>query len=250
MSLISNNKKAIFVRIPKTGSTSMYEYLCSESRYGFVEIMNDMENINISLASRIKEFVPIHSLDTYFKFCFVRNPWDRYVSAWKYLLKRRIIRHSFSSFVKEQTKNIRIDKFKKNIFWHSEISNIFQITDDKGEILVDFVGKFENLEEDFAFVCKKLCIPFTGLPHINRTNTRHYSDYYTEETKWIIAEKFKDDISAFGYEFEGDVWTKHDKSSFALQPGNMNMYLIQNNVLSYIPKKLRTFVRNFLRNIE
>ena len=115
---------------------------------------------------------------------------------------------SLSSFVKEPTRNIH-PKWKRFVVWHVMMSHINQVTDTEGNIMVDFVGKYENIEEDFAFVCRKLNTPFNGLPHRNRMNARHYSEYYTEETKRIIAERFKDDIAIFDYEFDGTTKKKN-----------------------------------------
>ncbi len=75
-------------------------------------------------------------------------------------------------------------------------------TDDRGNILVDFIGKFESLQEDWAMITQKLGIRDT-LPHKNQnsSNRKPYPEYYNERTKNIIADKFKVDIEYFGYTF-------------------------------------------------
>ena len=75
--------------------------------------------------------------------------------------------------------------------------------DPNGNVLADFIGKFERLDEDWAFVAKKLGVS-ENLPH-QRANprTRHYTEYYTPRTRDIIANKFKVDIERFDYEFAG-----------------------------------------------
>ena len=75
--------------------------------------------------------------------------------------------------------------------------------DPNGNVLADFIGRFERLQEDWAFVARKLRAPET-LPHTRENiRPRDYSEYYTSKTKRMIEEKFKVDIEVFGYHFEG-----------------------------------------------
>jgi hypothetical protein len=76
------------------------------------------------------------------------------------------------------------------------------ITDEKGDIIVDFVGRFENLQADFDTVCDEINLERQDLHHENRS--RHddtYRSYYDDETKAIVEDCFKADIEYFGYEF-------------------------------------------------
>jgi uncharacterized protein YpuA (DUF1002 family) len=104
---------------------------------------------------------------------------------------------SFEEFVKwiqnSSDTSIHASVHKNQLDW---------FTDKNGKIIVDFIGKFENLNNDFNIVKNKLNID-VQLPHSNITNLKkkHYTEYYTQKTRDIIAEKFKVDIEYFGYEF-------------------------------------------------
>jgi len=134
-----------------------------------------------------------------FKFCFVRNPWDRFLSCYLYLKSYgrrgpgdlhdgRIVNkfNGFDEFV------MSFDKIKSKFADRHFHQQVFFI--DKP---LDFIGRFENLQKDFDLVCDKIETPRQRIPHMNRSKPRQ--EYYTAETQKIVAELYKKDIEKFGY---------------------------------------------------
>ncbi len=74
------------------------------------------------------------------------------------------------------------------------------LVDESGNLLVDFVGKFENLDQDFQSICQKVGIS-ASLPHINKSKRTNYQDYYDAETRDLTARLYAEDIERFGYTF-------------------------------------------------
>ena len=142
--------------------------------------------------------------NTFYKFAFVRNPWDWQVSMYHFILQEPShVRHQL---VKSMA------SFEDYLDWVVDTKNPYargaskfqkdMVTDGEGNLIVDFVGRFETLEQDFHHICQVLNLE-ASLPHINRTSHRNFQDYYTERTRQLLGNHFKDDIELFGYTFDG-----------------------------------------------
>ena len=144
----------------------------------------------------LRERIPEQQFADCFKFAFVRNPWDWQVSLFHF---GRASRNT------HQVAEYRaLDGFDAYVHWRRERGQRSQksfISDKSGDIAVDFVGRFENLDCDFKVVCERLGIE-AKLPHLNASERTRYQDYYTPETRDIIGELFKEDIETFGYRFD------------------------------------------------
>lgn len=197
---INNKKKYIFIRTAKTGSTSLIQYLNFVDGHEPIilkEYPYDPNHIN---SDYIKNHYPEH-FKNFFTFAFVRNPWSRMVSIWKMNMVYHPGTPDFKQYVKSiPTLEWMPDKGnhqkKPREVWLHKYSSIYEFT--KG---CDFIGRLENLQQDFNIVCEKIGIPHIKLPHKNKTEHEHYTEYYNDETKQIVAEKYAKDIEYFGYEF-------------------------------------------------
>lgn len=195
--MIFHKHKCVFMHITKTGGTSI-ETKLSGSKPPPVRMKHlktppwiDKER-HMNVVNMVKTYGE-ESWENYFTFTFVRNPWDRMVSWFFWRKRMRTIPKdlTFSEFV--------ID-FK---FWHTDKTLPAQPQhswfDDKFKI--DFVGKFENLQDDFNKVCNTLNIKDTKLPHMYNTKHSHYSEYYDSETKKEVDRIWGIDAEIFKYKF-------------------------------------------------
>jgi hypothetical protein len=150
----------------------------------------------------------------YFKFAFVRNPWDRLVSCYMSKivmggpgLKMRNygdISLSRDMTFKEFAEAVcRIPDEESDPHFRSQHIVICDDSPGKG-ILADFVGRFENLEEDFGIVAKRLGLEI-NLPETvssaDLKGLRSYRDFYDERLAEIVGERYRDDAKVFGYSF-------------------------------------------------
>lgn len=144
-------------------------------------------------------------LNSFYKFTTTRNPWDRMISYYHHLVGD-FDEEKFKLFVNMgQCLDNEYGTDKPDFFREDLPYNLFSVSSWLGENanIYDFIIRFENLESDFKEVCEDLGVEHQELPHYNKTEGReHYSHYYNDETKNIVAENYADDIKTFGYEFE------------------------------------------------
>jgi chondroitin 4-sulfotransferase 11 len=207
--MISHDHKFAFIHIPRTGGTSIEKALGG-----------NIKGIHRG-PDRDKHGRPAQSKypkvwnDDYFRFVFVRNPWDRVVSAFFYDKclfecggraakgpnrgRRKTISElgaeGFNDFVKNHLNKRKgrgiLDRsvlYKRQAWWVKDFE-------------YDFIGKFEKLQLDFDKVCEKLKMPQQKLGNFNAMDRTKYKDYYDDEAAEIVAELYKKDIELFNYKF-------------------------------------------------
>jgi hypothetical protein len=150
----------------------------------------------------IKEKLENELFNSYYKFSFVRNPFDFLVSLYFYINPSK--RHRIRSMDKNM-------EFKEFVKWHISVNHPCQvdfITDpNDGKMLVDYIGRFETLEKDIAIIREKLKIRTGGRikhknPSIHRTS-KDYKVYYDEESRKLVENHYQRDLYLLGYSFNG-----------------------------------------------
>ena len=215
--LLSHRYNFLFVHIAKTGGTSARKalshhkwrdpyrlpmWLCSR--------MSGMSNHKLGCKfprhSKIiaaQEMLPKPFFDQLYKFAFVRNPWDLQVSSYHHIKRERPHLtegfEDFESFLKWKLNPER--PYQYHIDTSIELQSDYLI-DLHGKVLVDFIGRYENLAEDFAKACQTIGINGPELPHERKATDRDkYRNYYTDETQELVHQHFRSDIELFGYAF-------------------------------------------------
>ena len=202
--MISHQYKCIFIHIPRTAGTAIEEWICGDDWWN---IEKETKHL---LASQARELYKDH-WDSYFKFSFVRNPWDRMVSCLE----------SFEDFFKvAYAGTLDLEGYKKEFGYPLTIENDYRFTKRKDLQLakhqdhcvylnildeeLDFIGRFENLRKDIAFIKDRLKIEKDFSFKVKDVAPRRkgkYQDYYDGKSRKTVEDLFKNDIKAFGYEF-------------------------------------------------
>ncbi len=224
--------KCIFVHIPKTAGRSIEIFFMnrlnldrenSEHRAQLLIANNDdpargTEKLSHLSASEYVQCGHITAQDfsSFYKFSFVRNPWARLVSEYRY---RSFLSHkNFKDFVMNKLPSPGRDDKYRHI-----MSQTAMLYDQDGRLLVDYVGKFEKLQQDFEQVCKYMGFRNSALPHVNSSDKKsrelrrkarsflrrngeselgRYVDFYDMETREFVADLYHEDIMNFSYDFD------------------------------------------------
>ena len=193
------NPDAVFIWIPKSAGTSLWHAITGGTRNELLtpeQVKEEFSQRGIatfghqSYTELLDEGYVSQEYDKRaFKFCFVRNPFDRAVSLYEYLKKMSRLHHntSFRTFC-HLVRDRDFDSI--GLFNSRGISQCNQqvdwIRDRKGNQFVDFVGRFENLQADFESICLTLGLS-TQVGHLNKSERSQCADYYDEETTTIIG---------------------------------------------------------------
>jgi len=207
--MISHELKCIFVHIPKCGGTSIEDIIwpmprkVSDLWMGFI---NEYENkyqtggLQHLKGSQICQEVGQEVYNSYYKFSFVRNPWDKAVSQYMYIKERKDLLEFIGMTSKDPfIKYLNLIQKIKHVQWEEQFKFVL---DDNGELIVDYLGKLENFQEDVLVVLDKLKLDVDNIPHSKKTKRKSYDEYYDDESKELIRNMYKIDIETFGYTFD------------------------------------------------
>jgi len=218
--MICTSWKIIFIHIPKCGGTSIESVFHKPcSNVNIHGTLNNKPWWKHDTVRNIERRFP--ELENYYKFSVVRNPWSHTVSMYNYMWKssyewpcewrqnqsrrgttgREILSMNFKDWVTSkwfETPTLQ----SVNVTTHSPNglgSYSEYITGNNWSM--DYICRLETLQQDFDIVCDTIGHPQTTLPLLNSYTADHYSEYYDNDTREIVREKYAEDIDMFDYTF-------------------------------------------------
>jgi len=216
--LLSPKYNFLFIHIAKTGGSSiraaLQRYRWRDPAYLPMWLASRMSalaghrlGIKLPRHARViaaRELLPADFFCRLFKFAFVRNPWDLQVSSWHHVRRERpgLLRDcpDFDAFIRYKFES------EATLPYHLAITRFPQLdycVDLYGDMLLDFVGRYERLQADFTEVCRRLGLAGVRLPHKRRApSRREYRSYYSDASAEIVARAYVRDVEYFGYRFD------------------------------------------------
>lgn len=206
--IVSHKHRFIFVAIPKTGTHSVRQALREQlgpddieqvglfvnKRFPFQELAG-IKHGHLSLA-QVRPFLGEQVFVEYFKFAFVRNPFDRFVSYCAFMTRAN------DAFNRDPRAVMRHILFKVRPLGHI----LFQpqhrlLVDNDGTLLTDYIGRVEQMQASYDQVCARIGIPGTTLGQVNSSRRGSYRDYYDQTLIDGVAELYRRDLDLFDYQF-------------------------------------------------
>lgn len=186
--------KNLFIHIPKTGG---YTIRCTEGVTSYVH------HTASELSSRLPDF-----WERYI-FCMVRNPYDRFLSAFMYY-KQMQPGHMFWHIEMDRNCAIAVQdydtfedfvwdfsafRFRNRIHFLPQVDWV-QLGDTP---VMNYIGRFEDYDNSWRHICREIGIPYRRLPVVNKSRHAPWQEYYTRPMRIYVKDLFKEDFHAFGY---------------------------------------------------
>lgn len=205
--IVSFRHKFVFAAVPKTGTHAVRRALRRhmgpqdleqvglfvQSRFPIPELAR-IGHGHLSLA-QIRPYMTPQDFGGFFKFAFVRNPFDRFASYCSFVTREN------AEFDEDPKKVMRhfLDHppFQHVLFWPQHAF----VTDERGDVLSDFVGRVEDMQTSYDEICERIGIPSAQLEKVNTSRKRDYRDYYDEALIEGVAKLYARDLELFGYDF-------------------------------------------------
>lgn len=202
----------VFVHIPKNAGSSVAEAMEMEMSWHYT-------------AQAYRQMLGRPAYHWRFSFAFVRNPWDRFLSLYRYARLEESRYHS--AIDPESAPHGKHDDYdllqgasvedcarylQEGRLQHDDFINHWRpqsdwLTGSDGSVIVDFVGRVESIDEDFQSVAERLDLPVDSLPVTNTSDgtasssSRDYRTAFTDTARRIVGEFYEEDIDRFDYEF-------------------------------------------------
>jgi hypothetical protein len=205
--IISAQHKYVFAAVPKTGTHAVRQALRPHMVAGDLEQVGlfvkrqfpvpDLARIghgHITL-DEVRRYMDPEKFRTYFKFAFVRNPFDRYVSYCSFVTREGDV---FKRDPQKVMRRFLAEPPNEHILFKPQ--HVF-VTGADGTMLADYIGRVETMQESFDFIASKIGIPTVQLEKVNATTRASYRDYYDQELIDGVAKLYARDLELFGYDF-------------------------------------------------
>lgn len=202
--IVSHSRQVIFVANPKSGSRSIEAALAG---------LNDEPELDCKArdgfytghhipAVELREALGRSIWDSYFKFAIVRNPWDWFISQHFYNLQKHATPHDIRALITpaDVLKTEQFLRVYRGCEWARTACQHAFVCDELGTVLVDYLGKYENLRKDFQILSSAIGAR-PSLPHMNASVHSHYRKYYSTDTRQLVRQLYARDIELFDYEF-------------------------------------------------
>ena len=210
--MISYEKRCIFIHIPKCGGTSIENALWprpedrSEGNlwWGFVSKYHNKYQtggLQHLLAWQVRQEVGAETFEAFYKFCFVRNPWDRLASQFAYMQERPDLMDFIGMSPDTEFKAyLGLIRKKEHVQWMPQ--HCF-LLDHDGEMLVDRIGRLENFQTDANDILDQLGLAGSlQLGHHNRSKRLPTGHYFADaEAVEMVADIYAEDIKLLGYQY-------------------------------------------------
>ena len=207
--LLSLEKNFLFVHVSKTAGTSV-EYMLKtfatqpdrrklnvyRCKLGLQRDVNHLILKQHDTLLTAKKRMPATVFAQVYKFAFVRNPWDWMVSLYCYLQRKHDHRHQ------ARVAKMCFEEYIEFEIARNKRSQAEFLVDTSGQLLTDYVGRFESLAHDFNHICQHLRLTELHLAHRNKTQHRPYTSYYSPRTQRLVAQHWAQDIELFQYQYD------------------------------------------------
>jgi chondroitin 4-sulfotransferase 11 len=195
--IVSRPRRVLFVHVHRTGGSSLRTLLLQRLP-GATRLGNQHSSITEAKGLLGED------LDGYFKFAFVRNPWERIVSWWMLLRQGPRPVGSTATAVAETLEAYLLacrDAAARGGPLPFPAEQMALLAETHGPVLVDELGRYESYEKDARRIFERLGLDLGELPRAGATRHDHYATYYNEDGRRLVAELYPRDIRELGYEF-------------------------------------------------